>query len=333
MKAMKLPKLRVSVSNQCQLRCSFCGGEKLKMENFQPAYMSEMISTEELIFIIHKYIEATGLYVQFTGGEPLLNRDIVKLVRKTSEAGGFPEINTNGFSLNPEIATQLQESGLNVFKVSIPSFDPNLYKQITGVDGLSRVFKNIRDVKDIINIRINTVAMKHTLTETDLMIDTCREIGVKQLLLLELLYYPHLSGAKEFFREQYVDIKKVLRQLIERKLMTKFEEFQFFTEFKNPLFLARSSVDSFEVYFKQANPVLRLSDCYNCQHFCQEGIYELRLSTGGYLNFCNIPTKFGVDLSIQEILDNIERTYEEYRQLFSNGKDSYFEEFLEFHQI
>lgn len=166
--------------------------------------------TDDLIFLIHKYIEATGSYVQFTGGEPLLNRDIVKLVRITSKAGGIPEINTNGFSLTPEIAKQLQEGGINVLKVSIPSFNSNLYNEITGVNVLSRVFKNIRDTQKIINIRINMVAMKHTLSEIDFMIDTCRELGVKQLLLLELIYNPHLQGAKRFFREQYVDIKKEL---------------------------------------------------------------------------------------------------------------------------
>jgi len=97
--------------------------------------------------------------------------------------------------------------------------------------------------------------------------------------------------------------------------------------------VARSSEDGFEVYFKQANPVLRLPDCYKCEHFCQEGIYELRLSTGGYLNFCNSCNKFGVDISIQKNLDNIEMIFEKYQRFFYNGINSDFKEFVEFHRI
>lgn len=292
-----LPKLRVSISNKCQLHCNFCGGETNKMENFQPDYMVDILSTERLLSIIKLYIENGGNYVQFTGGEPLLRYDLPFIVEKTFEYGGVPEINTNGIALNTKNAKQLKESGINVIKVSIPSFLEREYTQITGVNALSKVLNNVKSVHGIVDIRLNMVATKKSMRYIDLALDMCSKYQVSQLLLLELLFYSHVVNGEAFFQQSYVDIIKDYNKYFFEKLGSYFENYKTNNLFESSLYVAKGKKRNIDVFAKVSNPVWRLKDCESCESFCQEGVYELRLSTGGYLNFCNVVNNFGMDVS------------------------------------
>jgi molybdenum cofactor biosynthesis enzyme MoaA len=330
-----LPKLRFTVAEKCQLKCVFCGGDDTKMENFQPdeMYGRPMLSLEAQKRIIESYVAANGEFVQFTGGEPTLNPNIYELTRWTREVGGIPEISTNGVSLHAKRAEKLRDAGIGVVKVSLPSFHSAEFAEITRVDAYDKIVRNISESKDIVHIRVTAVAMQHTRHEVDLMIDTCRAMGIKQLLLLELVYYPHLTDGKREFEESWVDIKRELAPLIERKLGARFEAQPFQPEFKNQLFGCRSPEDGFEVYFKQANSVLRVPGCTGCDHFCQEGAYEMRLSTGGYLSFCNVPNQYGVDLSEPENMERLDEIFEGFHQILGTGYDSPWGEFVDHHEI
>lgn len=327
MKELKqLPKIRVSVIDKCQLHCDFCGGESNKMENFQPDYFKEILPTEQLLKIIKSYINNGGKYVQFTGGEPLLRKDLSLIVSKTFEYGGVPEINTNGIALTPKKAKELKDLGINVIKVSIPSFDQSEYKEITGADALFKVLNNIKNAKDIVNIRVNMVATKKSMSKIDLAIDTCLEYGIKQLLLLELLFYPHVDGGINFFEESYVDVMRDFDEYFLKKCGSNFKSFKTDNKFESSLYVSESKLNDLHVYLKKSDPVWRLDACKKCKGFCQEGVYELRLSTGGYLNFCNIVSEFGEDISkmneeeidtrFKNLLDLLSNTYQERETVF-----------------
>ncbi|MGL5780787.1 radical SAM protein [Cetobacterium sp.] len=237
MKAInRLPKMRVSIIDKCQLKCSFCGGNDTHMENFQPIYMKKFLSDDERILIFKKYFKYGGKYIQFTGGEPLLYKNILNIVKETFAIGCIPEINTNGIALTEEVAKKLKENGLKTIKVSIPSFNKEKYKEITGIDCLEKVKKNIMVAQKYLNVRINTVAMKSNFNEIKLAIDTIRELGVKQLLFLELLYYHDIKDdSKEFFQEEHIDIKNDVAPVIEEYLGSLFNEFEFYKEYNNTL--------------------------------------------------------------------------------------------------
>lgn len=334
MKIERLPKLRVSIIDKCQLKCVFCGGNDTHMENFQPIYMNkDKISYDQLIKIIKIYLKVGGKYVQFTGGEPLLYNRILDLTKEIVKLGGLPEINTNGIALTETVARKLSESGLHVIKISIPSFNKEKYKETTGVDCLEHVLNNIKTARQYLNVRINTVALQSHKDEIELAINTCRKLNVNQLLFLELLYYYDIKDdSKIFFKNEYVNILKEFAPIIEEKIHGKFKQFDFYTEYENSLHRCVSSVDGFEVYIKQANKTLRTRQCDTCSHFCQEGIYELRLSTGGYLSFCNVTNAYGFDVS-QSNEQEIEHILKGYLNTFSNGYIDQFETFLEKHSL
>jgi molybdenum cofactor biosynthesis enzyme MoaA len=330
-----MPKLRMTIAQICQLKCVFCGGDDTKMENFQPEHMYglPMLPLPLQKHAIACYVQAGGEYVQFTGGEPLLNPDLPELVRYTREVGGIPEVSTNGVSLTPRRAALLRDAGIGVVKVSLPSFHAEEFSRITRVDAYDKLIRNIQASKEIVHIRVTTVAMQHTTHEIEHMIDACREMGIKQLLLLELVYYPHLPTGKVDFEQSWIDIKRELGPLVEAKLGGRFVAAPFQPEFKNQLYVCISPQDGFEVYFKQANTVLRVEGCSSCAHFCQEGGYQLRLSTAGYLSFCNTPTRYGIDLSQPENMARLPQVFQGYSEVLSRGYSSPFQEFLSHHDI
>lgn len=294
----RLPKLRVAITNKCQLRCSFCGGADYAMENFQPARLRDNpLSRARLLSIIAAYVEAGGKYVQFTGGEPLIARDIANVVRSVRSVGGIPEINSNGVALTPQKAAELADAGLGTLKVSIPSFVPNTYARVTGRDWLGRVLRNIDHATETLTIRINTVALRSQLSEIPAAIRTCREHGIHQLLYLELLhYYDESTASGDFYSREHV-ARGDLQALIGRELGGRFDSYGFYPEYENPLEFCESPTDGFQAFTKYATTSVRLSACGSCPVYCQEGVYELRLSTGGYLTVCNTVNSLGRDLS------------------------------------
>lgn len=312
---ISLPKIRISISEACQLKCSFCGGNESKMENFQPCNLKPL-AKNELKDIILSYLANGGKYVQFTGGEPLLNKDLPDYIKLVQEAGGIPEVNTNGIALTKEKALQLKESGLKLIKVSIPSFEENEYKTITGVDTLGKVISNVSNALNYLSVRINVVATRDTMRNISSILDEVKKLGVNQVVLLEYLYYPHVSS-KEDFIKNHVDVIKEYGDVIKKlypihTIYTANNLFEMIDMFSN-------QEGNFTVCVKQARTVMRLPECYNCPSFCQEGAYELRLSTGGYLSFCNITNSFG-KLCSGRSFEELNKIFCEYQTILFNAK-------------
>ncbi|MBR7825986.1 radical SAM protein [Actinospica sp. MGRD01-02] len=291
----RLPKLRVSITEKCQLHCQFCGGPPEAMENFQPDYLfGTSLEREQLLKVLRAYVATGGEYVQFTGGEPLLFRGIAKLVEQVRELGAVPEINSNGVTMRPALVRDLASAGLNVLKISLPSFTREGFAESTGLDRLPKVLDNMRMAQEFLKIRVNTVAVRSKIDEIPLAIETCRSFGIPEILFLELLYYydRDQSASREYFFSEYVDPKEV-QAIVAANLGGEFSTFGFFEEYGAAIESCTSPRDGFTAYTKSAATSLRLPECDGCPFYCQEGLYQLRLSTGGYLSFCNVPNMNG----------------------------------------
>lgn len=122
--------LRVSVTDRCNFRCRYCMPRERfgKEHNFLPK--SEILSYEE----IQKFVLACkplGLRkVRITGGEPLLRKDLPKLVRYISDLGLEVALTTNGSFLKRE-AARLAEAGLDRVTISLDAVDQDLHSRIT----------------------------------------------------------------------------------------------------------------------------------------------------------------------------------------------------------
>jgi GTP 3',8-cyclase len=151
--------LRVSVTDRCDLRCRYCMAEKM---TFLPR--SALLTLDELALIAERFIARGVSKVRLTGGEPLVRRDAMDLVRRLGRhvGHGLDELTmtTNATRL-ADHADALVAAGVRRINVSLDSLDPATFRHITRVGDLDRVLAGIRAAKAAgLAVKINAVALK-----------------------------------------------------------------------------------------------------------------------------------------------------------------------------
>lgn len=155
--------LRLSVTDRCDLRCSYCMPERMQ---FLPR--REVLSLEELYKLSLGFIARGVTKIRVTGGEPLVRRDIIELFqalgRKLGEKchGGLEELTltTNGTQL-PTHAEALAQAGVRRVNVSLDTLDPARFAELSRRDALPQVLEGIAAASAAgLKVKINTVALK-----------------------------------------------------------------------------------------------------------------------------------------------------------------------------
>lgn len=153
--------LRVSVTDRCDFRCTYCMGEEM---TFLPK--SEVLSFEEIQTIISAFVSRGVRKVRLTGGEPLVRRDIMKLITSLSEShlaeGTLDEITltTNGSQLGRH-AEELYRLGVRRVNVSLDTLDAERFAAITRRGRLPQVLDSIEAARAAgLQIKLNMVAMR-----------------------------------------------------------------------------------------------------------------------------------------------------------------------------
>src|SRR6056300_1105293 len=136
----KINYLRVSVTDRCDLRCVYCMKEKM---NFLPK--SDVLSLEEIERLCDNFIELGVEKIRLTGGEPLVRKDIIHLVKnlnKKKSSTNLKEITltTNG-TLLKKYAKELKDNGINRINVSLDTIVKEKYKEITRFVNLDNVIE------------------------------------------------------------------------------------------------------------------------------------------------------------------------------------------------
>ena len=132
--------LRLSVTDRCNLRCTYCMAENM---TFLPK--QQILSLEELRDTARAFVELGVRKIRLTGGEPLIRRDILKLVGSLASLPGLDELTmtSNGVML-PKMAQPLKDAGLARINISIDSLKPERFKALTRVGELDEVLAGIR---------------------------------------------------------------------------------------------------------------------------------------------------------------------------------------------
>jgi GTP 3',8-cyclase len=120
--------LRLSVTDRCNLRCTYC----MPAEGVPERRHADILSYEELATIARAAVEAGISKVRITGGEPLVRKGVVDFVRMLAAIGGVDDLSltTNGLLL-PGFAAELAAAGLRRVNISIDSLDPLRFAQLT----------------------------------------------------------------------------------------------------------------------------------------------------------------------------------------------------------
>jgi cyclic pyranopterin phosphate synthase len=152
--------LRVSVTDRCDFRCTYCMAEHMA---FLPK--KDLLTLEELQRLCSAFIAKGVRKLRLTGGEPLVRKNIMFLIRelgKEIEAGRLDELTltTNGSQLS-KFAAELVDCGVRRINVSLDTLDPDKFRQITRWGELARVLEGIDAALAAgLKVKINAVALK-----------------------------------------------------------------------------------------------------------------------------------------------------------------------------
>jgi cyclic pyranopterin phosphate synthase len=157
--ARRITYLRLSVTDRCDLRCSYCMPERM---TFLPR--KEVLSLEELHEMALGFIARGITKIRLTGGEPLVRRDMMELVhalgRKLGDGLEELTMTTNATRLS-EFAEGLAEAGIRRVNISLDTLDRATFERLSRRDSLPQVLEGIQAAKEAgLKIKLNTVALK-----------------------------------------------------------------------------------------------------------------------------------------------------------------------------
>jgi cyclic pyranopterin phosphate synthase len=199
--------LRVSVTDRCDFRCVYCMSEDM---TFLPK--TEILSLEELDRLCSAFVRKGVRKLRLTGGEPLVRRNIMSLLRNLSRHlgdGGLEELTltTNGSQLT-RFAQELRDCGVRRVNVSLDTLDPHKFRAITRWGRFEQVMDGLRAAKQAgLGVKINTVALKGVNDdEFDRLITWCGEEGY-DLTFIEVMPMGDIGGENRL--DQYLPLSMV----------------------------------------------------------------------------------------------------------------------------
>ncbi len=208
--------LRVSVTDRCDFRCVYCMAEDMV---FLPK--KDLLTLEELDRLCGAFIRHGVTKLRLTGGEPLVRRDVMWLIRSLGArlGNGLEELTltTNGSQL-AKYADQLYSAGIRRINVSIDTLDPAKFSEITRWGKLPAVLDGVMAAKAAgLAVKINAVALKGVNEgEYDSMIAWCGQHGF-DLCLIETMPMGEIDGDRT---DQYLPLSLVRARLNRRWTLT-----------------------------------------------------------------------------------------------------------------
>ena len=150
--------LRISVTDRCNLRCTYCMPEEVVFMD-----RSELLTFEEITHFVRVAATLGIDKVRLTGGEPLMRRGLARLVGMVAGVPGIKDVGltTNGLLL-AEQARGLYDAGLRRINVSLDTLDPGRFRELARRDGLDRVLEGIAAAKSagFDPVKVNAVVLR-----------------------------------------------------------------------------------------------------------------------------------------------------------------------------
>jgi len=213
----KITYLRLSVTDRCDLRCTYCMAEKM---TFLPK--TDVLSLEELLTLSQAFIARGVRRIRLTGGEPLVRKNIMWLIERLGDeiaAGRLEEVTltTNGTQL-PHMASDLYKAGVRRINVSLDTLDPNKFADITRRSKLETVLSGIEAAQNAgLAVKINTVAMRgKNEKEIPKLLDWAITQGL-DLTLIETMPLGDIDGDRA---DDYLPLSAVIPKLTATHTLT-----------------------------------------------------------------------------------------------------------------
>lgn len=212
--------LRISVTDRCNFRCKYC----MPQHNFKMLSHSDILSYEDIIFVVKTLTEVGIEKIRITGGEPLVRKNINYLFERLGELKNIKDLTltTNG-SLLKKYGKTIFDAGVRRINISLDSLKADRYEYITGGFNLSHIIDSINYAKNIgfDPIKINVVAIKGF--NDDEILDFC-EFAAENKLNVRFIEFMPLESSFEWKKENIITGKEILNLISQKYDLQKIEK-------------------------------------------------------------------------------------------------------------
>lgn len=207
--------LRFAVTANCNFNCKYCNTNNNLVPELQDKEIKEILTAAYNIGI---------LKLHWTGGEPLVKKDLYKYIQYATDLGYIEQsITTNGFLLE-EQAEKIVKAGISRVNISLDTLNKEKFEKITGRNGLERVLKGIYKILEISNcqIKINMVVMKDNLEEVNDFIDFAKNINTKynkdRIIIRFLQFFPCNPNqlneeGQNYWKDEYITEQEIINEI------------------------------------------------------------------------------------------------------------------------
>jgi len=203
-----LKNLRLSVTDRCNLRCSYCMPEA----EYVWLPRKDLLQFEEMSALVDVFTRAGVDKIRLTGGEPLLRRDLPALVRMLARKPAVRDLAlpTNGVAL-AEQAQALAAAGLHRITVSLDTLRPDRFQALTRFDALSQVLAGIDEAcRHFRAVKLDTVVIRGTNDDEVLsLVEYGKRVGAE----VRFIEYMDVGGATQWTPERVVSRQEMLTLL------------------------------------------------------------------------------------------------------------------------
>jgi cyclic pyranopterin phosphate synthase len=197
--------LRVSVTQKCDKHCPYCHREG-------ETNPSTVMTVEEIIRIVQIAISLGISRVKLTGGEPLLRKEIVEIVRGINGVQGLTDLSmtTNGTYMKG-LAKDLKKAGLNRVNVSLPTLDPNVYNNLMGGD-LQDAIEGVKAAVEagLHPVKLNMLVLKNV---NDGEINKLIQFAAQTGTILQLIELEPINLSKKYYERYHLSLDEIEQKL------------------------------------------------------------------------------------------------------------------------
>ncbi|EAR61496.1 GTP 3',8-cyclase MoaA [Neptuniibacter caesariensis] len=288
--------IRLSVTDRCDFRCVYCMGEEM---TFLPH--AQVLSLEEIEQVAAAFVSLGVKKIRLTGGEPLVRREVIKLIRGVGQLDAELAITTNGSQL-VDMAQPLKDAGVNRLNISIDSLQEERFKEMTRIGKLPKVLAGIDAAiaAGFDRIKLNAVVMKGRNDDEVLdLVNYARDKGIDVSFIEEM----PLGNINEHDRAEVYCSSDEVREMIESRY---------------PLQPTTERTAGPSRYYRMADSESRVGFISPHSHnFCSE-CNRVRVTVEGRLLLC-LGNEHSVDL--REILRRYPNDQERLRDVIIKAMD------------
>lgn len=252
--------LRISVTQECNMHCPYCHREG-------ETNPSTVMSVEEIVHIVKIALSLGISRVKLTGGEPLLRTDVLDIVGGIAGLRGLRDLSmtTNGTFLEA-MAKDLKMKGLNRVNISLPTLDPETYRNLRG-GNLREAIEGVRAAveAELYPVKLNMLILKN-LNEKE--IERMIQFAERTMTILQLIELEPLNLSETYYERYHLELNEIEQKLKEQALEVRTREYM---QNRRIYFLPRVKVEVIR-------PIENTEFCSHCT--------RIRVTSDGKLKPC-----------------------------------------------